>query len=65
MLFYRNALNFGIFHCLFEKTGRIQKIQNVQNGIWSLENGKIMALSTDSNGSIQPWLASSWTMNLR
>ena len=44
MLFYRNVLNFGIFHCLFEKN-RKRKIQNVQNGIWSLENSKIMALT--------------------
>ena len=41
MSFYKNPLNFGIFHCLFEKTERTRKIQNVQNGIWSLENGKL------------------------
>ncbi len=43
MLFCKNTLNFGILHCLFEKK-ETQKIQNVQNGAGSLENGKIMAL---------------------
>ena len=40
----QKRITFWYIHCLFEKTERTQKIQNVQNWIWSLENGKVVAL---------------------
>ncbi len=45
MIFCRNALNFVIFTAYLRKMERTQKMQDVWNRVWSLENGKMMAFT--------------------